>query len=227
MAALAYRAGRLELAREAFVRCLELDPERPVIRQHYGALLRDLGRLEDSERELRIAVAQAAADDFVTQVNLAETLARRGELDEAEGIVGRILATQPRHTKARGALGRILIARGDARGAIPHLARAAEGRDGEPLLELAEAYLSLGEPGEAQRAAARALEDSPRHPWALSLAGHALVLEGRRTEGLVLLHRALAIGPRRAEVWRRLAQAFDAAGEARAAARCRRNAASG
>jgi arylsulfatase A-like enzyme/Flp pilus assembly protein TadD len=227
LAALAYRAGRLELARQAFARCLELDPERPVIRQHYGALLRDLGRLEDSERELRIAAAQAAADDHATQVNLAETLTRRGKLDEAERIVGGILAREPRHTKARGALGRILIARGDPEGAIPNLLRAAEGRDDEACLQLAQVYLSLRRPAEAQRAAARALRDSPGHPWALSLAGHALVLEGRRAEGLALLHRALAIGPRRAEVWRSLALAFDAAGEAGAAARCRRNAARG
>jgi predicted Zn-dependent protease len=77
----------------------------------------------------------------------------------------------------------------------------------------------------AQEAATRALSQSPAHPWALSLAGHALVLEGRREEGLSLLRRALAVGPRRAEVWRSLAQAFDAAGDARTATRCRQNAA--
>jgi Flp pilus assembly protein TadD len=227
MAAVAYRAGRLELARDAFVRCLELDPDRPVIRQHYGSLLRDLGRLEDSERELRIAVAQATADDFVTQANLAETLTRRGKLEDAETILGGILASEPRHTKAHGALGRILVARGQLQDAIPHLERAAEGQDDEPLIELAHVYLSLGQPDKAQQVAARALSRAPGHPWALSLAGHALVLEGRRTEGLLLLNRALAIGPRRIEVWRSLAQAFEAAGDARAASRCRQNAAAG
>jgi arylsulfatase A-like enzyme/tetratricopeptide (TPR) repeat protein len=226
MAAVAYRAGRLELAETAFLRCLELDPDRPVIRQYYGGLLRDLGRLEDSERELRIAVAQATAHDFMTQVNLADTLTRRGKTEEAEQIVGRILAKEPRHSKAEGALGRILIARGRPEDAVPHLERAAEGRDAEPLVELAQVYLSLGQADRAERAAARALSRSPGHPWALSLAGHALVLEGRREEGLVLLQRALAIGPRRADVWRSLAQAFEAAGDGRAAARCLENAAS-
>jgi predicted Zn-dependent protease len=58
----------------------------------------------------------------------------------------------------------------------------------------------------------------------MSVAGHALVLEGRREEGLSLLRRALALGPRRAEVWRALAEAFEAAGDGRTAARCRQNA---
>jgi predicted Zn-dependent protease len=124
-------------------------------------------------------------------------------------------------------MGRILVARGRLQDAIPHLERAAEGRDMEPLIELAQVYLSLGRPDKAQETANRALGHSPGHPWALSLAGHALVLEGRREEGLALLRRALAIGPRRADVWRSLAQAFEAAGDARSAARCRLNAARG
>ena len=224
MAAVAFRGGRFELAEKAFSRSLELDPDRPVIRQYYGALLRDMGRIEDSERELRIAVAQANTDDFVTQVNLAETLTRAGKAQEAEKIVEAILAKEPQHAKARGALGRILVARGQLQEAIPHLERAAEGRDPEPLIELAQVYLALGQAAKAHDSSAQALSRSPGHPWAMSVAGHALVLEGRREEGLALLRRALTLGPRRAEVWRALAEAFEAAGEARTAARCRQNA---
>jgi arylsulfatase A-like enzyme/tetratricopeptide (TPR) repeat protein len=225
MAAVAYRGGRLPLAEKAFARSLELDPDRPVIRQYYGALLRDMGRIDDSERELRIAVAQANADDFVTQVNLAETLIRSGKAEEAERIVNAILAKEPQHTKARGALGHILVARGRLQEAVPHLERAAEGRDPEPLIELAQVYLALEQPTKALDTAKRALDRSPGHPWAMSVAGHALVREGRREEGLALLRRALALGPRRAEVWLALAEAFDAAGERGTATRCRQNAA--
>ena len=42
----------------AFARTLELDPDRPGIRQNYGKLLRELERYGESERELRIALAQ-------------------------------------------------------------------------------------------------------------------------------------------------------------------------
>ena len=50
----------------------------------------------------------------------------------------------------------------------------------------------------------------------------ALILEGRKEEGLASLHMALAAGPRRPEVWRSLCGAFAEAGETSAAAACRR-----
>ena len=222
MAAVAYRAGRFAAAEEAFLRTLELDPDRPVIRQHYGTLLRDMGRLPDSERQLRIAVEQVPETDHLTRISLADTLTLAGKLDDAEAILRLVLDREPRHTKARGALGRLLVARGRHSEAVPLLQAAADGRDAAPLLELAAAYLEMGEPAQAREAAGRAIRLSPGHPWALGLLGHALVMQGRRAEGLVVLNRAVATGPRRAEAWHALAEAFAAAGEARSAERCRR-----
>ena len=73
LASMAYRHGSLSIAAQAFARALELDPDRPGVRQNYGKLLRELERYADSERELRLAVAQSD-DDARTRVNLAETL---------------------------------------------------------------------------------------------------------------------------------------------------------
>ena len=224
MASLAYRSGQLELARQAFARTLELDPDRPVMRQHYGSLLRDMGRLDESERELRIATAQAAPDDFLTQLNLAETLLAGGNADEAQKLVSTILEKEPRHTKAQEVFGRLLAARGKFQEAIPYFEGAARGKEIEPLIELGQAYLALGQPRAALEAAQQALRRSSGHPWALAVAGHALIAQGQREEGLRLLHRALAAGPRRAEVWSRLSLAFEAGGDTRAAAQCRRQA---
>ncbi len=221
MAAVAYRGGELGLAEKAFQRTLDLDPDRPVIRQYYGGLLRDMGRLQESERQLRIAATQAPETDFMTRINLAETLTALGKNDEAEQVLRRILESEPHHDRAKATLGRVLVAEGRASEAVPYLEAAAQGKEPGPLLELAGAYLRLGDAAKAGDAAGRALTRSPGHPWALALAGHALVLEGRREEGLVLLQRALAIGPRRAEVWRALGAAFAAAGDTRSAERCR------
>jgi arylsulfatase A-like enzyme/Flp pilus assembly protein TadD len=221
MAAVAYRGGHFDLAEKAFERTLALDPDRPVIRQHYGTLLRDMGRLGDSERELRIAAEQAPETDFATRINLAETLTAAGKGEEADAILRRVLEREPNHTKAKGTLGRVMLDRGRFREAIPYLESALDGKDPLPLLDLARAHLRLGEAAPAREAAGRALALSPGLPWALGLAGHALVLEGRRAEGLELLNRALAVGPRRAEVWRALGDAFAAAGEAKTAERCR------
>ena len=92
-------------------------------------------------------------------------------------------------------------------------------------MELARVYLSLGEAGKAFEAGGEALRRSGGHPWALAVTGHALILEGRRDEGLNMLKRAVAAQPRRPEAWLSLAAAFEAAGDSRQAAACRRAAA--
>jgi arylsulfatase A-like enzyme/tetratricopeptide (TPR) repeat protein len=225
MASVAYRGGQLELAEKAFARTLALDPDRPVIRQYYGQLLRDEGRLEDSERELRIAAEQAPAYDLVTRVNLAETLTARASYEEAQRILEAALAQEPAHEKARRAMGRLMLSLGRPRESLAYFEGAAEGGDIDSLLDLSSAYLSLPDPGRAAEAAAHVLDDNPGHPRALSLLGHALVVQGHRAEGLAFLERALAVGPRRAGVWEDLAAGFTAAGEVRIAERCRREAA--
>jgi arylsulfatase A-like enzyme/Tfp pilus assembly protein PilF len=225
MASVAYRGGQLELAEKAFARTLALDPDRPVIRQYYGQLLRDEGRLEESERELRIAAEQAPAYDLVTRVNLAETLTARGNYDEARKVLDAALAREPAHEKARQAMGRLLVASGHPRDALPYLEGAADGRDVDRLLDLVAAYLAVPDYERAAEAAANVLERNPGHPRALSLLGHALVAQGQRSEGVALLERALAAGPRRAAVWQDLAAGFAAAGDTRSAERCRREAA--
>jgi arylsulfatase A-like enzyme/Tfp pilus assembly protein PilF len=224
LASLAYRSGRLEMAGRAFARTLEIDADRPGIRHYYGRLLREMGRLEDSERQLRMAVEQTTPDDARTRVNLAETLIALGKLDEAGALIQAALAKEPLHTEAQGSMGRLLVARGQPREAVAHLEKAAKGREAEPWIELAGVYIMLGEGGPARQAAGEALARSPRHPWALAVEGHALVLEGRRGEGLAVLRRALNLRPRRPDVWMTLARAFEAAGDATTAAHCRREA---
>ncbi len=146
-------------------------------------------------------------------------------MDAALAALTPILAREPHHTEAHRAYGRLLIARSQPREAVAHFEQAARGRDPEPWIELGAAYLAVGDARKAEEAAGQALARSPAHPWALAIEAHALAVQGRRDEALGLLHRALVVKPRRAEVWKALAAAFDAAGDARAAAACRREAA--
>jgi len=117
------------------------------------------------------------------------------------------------------------LARGRNDEAISCLKKACEGGDEEPWIELASAYLLLDQPASAREAASQALRLNPGHPWAMVVTGHALILEGRRAQGLQVLRNALAAGPRRPRVWLSLARAFAAAGDARQAAECSRRAA--
>jgi predicted Zn-dependent protease len=221
---LAYRDGRLGTAARAFERAVTLDPDRPAMRVTYGRALRDMERLEDAERQLRAALQQTTADDVGTRIALAETLVARGRTAEAGPLIEAVLSRDPQDAEAAAAKGRLLIADGRAAEAVSYLERAANGPDVDPALDLGELYLRLRQPIRAREVAERVLARSPAHPWAMALAGHALVLEGRREEGVAALHRAVDLHPLRPAAWLSLARAFDAAGQPREAGLCRREA---
>jgi predicted Zn-dependent protease len=221
---LAYRDGRLGTAARAFARSLELDPERQGTRLPFGRMLREMDRLEDSERQLRIAVEQATPDDDRTRIGLAETLTARGSTEEAGRIIDAVLARSANDDEALAAKGRLLVAQGRTAEAVPYLERGGDAAEVEPLVELGELFLRLGQPARARESAERALARVPGHPWALAVAGRALIQEQRRAEGLAALQKALANRPRRPEGWLSLARAFEAAGQPREADLCRRKA---
>jgi predicted Zn-dependent protease len=224
LARLAYRQGSLPLARLAFQQTLALAPDQPGVRQTYGDLLREMGRLEESERELRLALAESSENDHRTRLALAETLIARNKTEEAESLIAQVLEKEPHHVEALAARGRLLLARGRVEEAIPFLEKAARPRDPDSLLQLAAACLEVGDTAKATEAADTVLAQTPGHPWALALRGHALVLEGQAEAGLALMNQALARHPRRVEAWLSLARAFEAAGDASKAELCRREA---
>jgi predicted Zn-dependent protease len=224
LASMAYRHGSLRVAADAFARALELDPDRPGVRQNYGKLLRELERYADSERELRLAVAQSD-DDARTRISLAETLAAARKDGEAEQLVDGVLAKEPKQPEALAVKGRLLLSQGRAREALPYFEQAAVVSDPESFIALARAYLAAGEIAKARDTAGEALRRSPAHPWALAVLGTALVKEGQRAAGLDYLNRAFAAGPRRPIVWQSLAEGFEAANDPARAAACRKQAA--
>jgi predicted Zn-dependent protease len=224
LASMAYRFGSLPMAQRAFERTLELDPDRPGIRQNYGKLLRELGRLDESERELRISLAQTTEDDSRTRVNLSETLVALKKTSEAETLLSGVLAREPKNPEALGAKGRLLLAQNRISEALASLQQATAGSDPEPFIELAAAYLRANRVADARNAAMEALRRNAAHPWAIAVFAHALILDGQRPQGLEYLHRAVAIRPRRPAVWEALAEGFDAAGQSTDAAHCRKEA---
>ncbi|TMB55121.1 MAG: tetratricopeptide repeat protein [Chloroflexi bacterium] len=222
VASLAYRAGRLSTAARAYHRSLELDPDRPAVRQNYGKLLRDMNRMEDSEKELRFALQQTDASDRRTRSSLAETLVLVGKTEEAGRLIGELLRTEPKDPEALAAQGRLFAAQGKLEEAAKSLAAAAASADTDARIDLARVYTRLGDHARAREEAGAVLTTNPGHPWALAVLGQVVILQGHREEGLTLLRRAEAARPRRPEAWRSLAEGFDAARDGAAAARCRR-----
>jgi Flp pilus assembly protein TadD len=194
------------------------------VRQQYGRLLRERGRLEASEHELRIVVEQQSPGETSARVGLAETLIDLGKTDEAGRLIDGVLEKDPKLADALAAKGRLLRAQGRAGEAVDFLQRAAESGAPDPTIELGIALLDSGNPQGAGEAAGRILARTPAHPWALTILGESLIREGRREEGLQVLQRALAAPPRRVEVWQSLARAFKAAGDTPSAERCLREA---
>ena len=221
VASLAYRAGRLAAAARAYRRSLELDPDRPAVRQNYGKLLRDMDRLDDSEKELRLALEQTDASDRRTRSSLAETLTLVGKTEEAGRLIGDLLRSEPGDPEALAAQGRLLAAQGKLAEAAKSLSAAADSGDTDARIDLARLYVRMGDLARAREAADAVVAATPGHPWALAVLGQVVVLEGHREEGLALLRRAEASRPRRPEAWLSLAAGFDAAGDRAAAARCR------
>ncbi len=222
VASLAYRGGRLAEAARAFHRALELDPDRPAVRQNYGKLLRDMDRLEDSEKELRLTLEQTDAQDERARSSLAETLIRLGKNDEAARLIAEALRIEPKDPESLAAQGRLLAAQGKLQEAAASLGAAAEKGDPDSRIELARLYLRLRDYDRARSEVDTVLTKNPGHPWALAVLGQALVLQGQRDEGLGMLRRAEAARPRRPEAWLSLAEGFEAAKDAGAASRCRR-----
>jgi arylsulfatase A-like enzyme/tetratricopeptide (TPR) repeat protein len=221
VASLAYRAGRLSAAARAYRRSLELDPDRPAVRQNYGKLLRDMNRLDESEKELRLALEQTDASDRRTRSSLAETLTLVGKTDEAGRLIGDLLRAEPGDPEVLAAQGRLLAAQGKLEEAAKSLGAAADSGDTDARIDLARLYVRMGDLARAREEAGAVVTANPGHPWALAVLGQAVVLEGHRDEGLALLRRAEAARPRRPEAWLSLAEGFDAAKDRLAAARCR------
>jgi arylsulfatase A-like enzyme/Tfp pilus assembly protein PilF len=224
LASMAYRHGSLLVAAAAFARALELDPDRPGVRQNYGKLLRELERYPESERELRLAAA-AADEEVEPKISLAATLVAERKRGEAAQLIDAVLAKSPSHPDALGLKGQLLASEGRVKDALPYFEKATATSAPEPFIDLARAYLAAGDATKARDAAAEALTRSPGHPWAMAVLGEALVRHGERERGVEYLTRALGVGPRRPAVWNSLAEGFDAANDPRHAEYCRRQAA--
>ena len=145
VASLAYRAGRLGEAARAFRRALDLDPDRPAVRQNYGRLLRDMDRLDDSEKELRLAVAQTDTDDARTRASLALTLVLVGKTTGGRRARGREpLRIEPNDPEALVARARVKAAKGKTEEAVASFRAAAAGGEPDARIELALALLHMG-----------------------------------------------------------------------------------
>ena len=166
----------------------------------YAEALTTLGRLEEAEAQLAVAV-ERLPDDAVAQVRLGSVLAARGKVDEAIGHLERALALDPNQIDTHRFLGIAYAVRGQETRAVPHLERALAVRP-DDLEVLARLAAILANPSNAMvsdgaRAVAlaeRAVQLTRRQdPLMLNVLGVALAALGRTAEAASVADEGLAL----------------------------------
>jgi tetratricopeptide (TPR) repeat protein len=163
---------------------------------------------EDVIPHLRAAYALAVVPDekSTAQLQLAEALLERNDLEEAERLFGQELLINPSNPRARFGLGLIAVTRGEPQKAVDHLVMAATSPAGRRKASalLATCYRQLGRLPEAvqsENEASRGPDDLPwpdafkadSNRWLLGQAArmqtvNALKKQGRDTEFTIALH---------------------------------------
>lgn len=164
--ALARREARrvqYERAIALYEKALAASPDAPALPGELGALLLAAGRAEKALPLLERADRLAPSPQSAYRLGLAR--ARLGDEAGAEREYRRALALRQGHGPARIALGNLLRARGDTKGAVGLLAAASQVGSNEEraraLVALGAAHLAGGQRAEAEAAFGRAIEFAP------------------------------------------------------------------
>jgi tetratricopeptide (TPR) repeat protein len=225
------RAGALE-AVPIYQRALELDPEFEEARYQLAQLQLD-GPAKDMPAALRHfeILYRHRLGHLDYQLGYAVALVETGRMQEAQPLVDEILADQPKLALALLLRGRIALALGHAREAMPFLRQALE-RDParfQTHFALAECLRQQGQETEAeqmmQRGAearkdsqrlfeitARLIPESPRNAELYFEAGEIQLRYQHDTEALSWFGRALREDPQHRATHKALADYFEKAG---------------
>jgi tetratricopeptide (TPR) repeat protein len=157
------RRVQYERAIALYEKALAASPDAPALPGEMGALLLAAGRTEKALPLLERADALAPSPQSAYRLGLAR--GRLGDETGAERELRRALALRQGYGPARIALGNLLRARGDAKGAVGLLAAAAQVGSNEEraraLVALGAAYLAVGRRADAEEAFDRAIQFAP------------------------------------------------------------------
>ena len=182
-------------AASAFEKYLDLKPNDDRARRERGFALARTARLDEGIRELRWFVEKHPHDaQGLYELGIAETVHDRSK---AIGHLNQALARNPNLLAARYAravfdyqAGNSLQAVKDAKFILER-----EPRDSRALDILGEAYLQLGQVGEAATTLKHAADLAPGDAKVLTHYSRALVRSGRGQEAAKVLHQLEQLGP--------------------------------
>ena len=197
------RQGRGKEALESAKTALKIDPNHPQARlwvmfaeEMYGSRLDAAGfkslieamALEQQRPDQALAAYNALVPSLsrsaLPLLARARVLSAMGRMDEAQRDLEQALRISPRNEEARGALGMLLLGRGELEAARSHLVDVSDRRPQDASLAIAAAQVMAGS-GELQQAIDRLVIAEKRHPYdvrvVLALVG--LMDKARNVEG--------------------------------------------
>jgi TolB-like protein/DNA-binding winged helix-turn-helix (wHTH) protein/Tfp pilus assembly protein PilF len=164
----------LAAAADHYRRALTLAPGDETIRSNAAVLAVALGRLDDAIRLLE----ESAERDPVSPIahaNLANAYLLAGRVDRAERSIRNALTLSPLYAAGHYRLGRVLLEKGDLRGALA--AMQAEPLEGARLLGLALVHQALGDVAQSESAL-----DALKALWGERAAGNYAQVHALRGE---------------------------------------------
>ncbi|MFM9957237.1 MAG: tetratricopeptide repeat protein [Phycisphaerales bacterium] len=219
------RQGKLDEAREWYLRDLRENPGDADTLLDLGECLVESGRLAEAADKFR-RVLELEPDHVDALMALGTLALRRNKDAAAAKRFARVLRLAPEHPEAGLRLARALLSKGDRARARATLsrqvsalrrARAEAAIDKKPLeperwprerlSELGALLLEAEMPRQAAFALARAVRMSPKNARDLHHLGVALLQVGMQRRGLMAERRAVRLDPTIPEAWHNLALA--------------------
>jgi Flp pilus assembly protein TadD len=198
--------GEYAEALNHFERLVELRPGSA--QGHNGAAmaLEGLGRLEEAEREHRIAV-RLDPGNAVLRLNLAKLLRRRGNLSEARTELNRLRTVHLADVNTQLELAQLMEGVGETQAALELYRRLVTGapEDFSLLIRVGIAHDRHGWKEEGRTFFRRAARVNPDSPEPYHNLGVSYLSEGRLDEAREAFLRAAEVAPRNPSPWYHLA----------------------
>ena len=213
-----HRMGKGKEAFETWLKALEMDPGHPRVNENLGGYYLELKKRTEAEHFIEIALAIHWQNPF-NHENQGLLRELDGDWEGAIESYNHALRQDGRRVRALTQKGKCLLKLGRQTEALKWLQEAVQVAPKDPWtrVDLADAYLRVGNPEAARKAIEPAYETNPDLAAPNAILGACLFKLGRPAEGEKLLRKALQTNASYAWARTELAWGLLRAGQAKAA----------
>ena len=190
------QAGRLEPALDAFQRAIELWPTQPSPHIEAARIQYRLGR-HAASRKLLLDLLEMLPEQAEARLELAEQARLAHDLEEAEALFRRVLASQPFNIAAAFGLSQVLTELGKVDDALQLLAELGQRHDAPPETSARQVEIlrRIGRWDRALLLVRDASADAPGHCWLCCQLAEMEMLTGHDAAAEEALRQPPAVSP--------------------------------